>query len=443
MSCELVNEDRFRRRGPGPDFEVTGSMTAEEIRAAADRIEEVLERFAPLFGKTEVQGHALTYVKGLMVCPGRKSIEPIARRVGEGRVSGLQKFINIAPWQYDDVQAEIQAVFDERLAGSWARRRSRDRRRDPRVGIRQEGRSSVGIGRQHNVLSGKVENCQVGLFLIGVAPEGTALLDHRLYLPESWCAETEEGRRSRPRSTSRRKSSTSRSPRSPPTWSGRSLFWARCAWTGSSARNLTPSVRTSSTSWSGSTSAYVLEVPGTTIVADPDAPVLGPSPWSGTLNHVPATPRLSPSWASSGRAPGSGPTPRAVPASGRWSGSGRSGSSGQERRPGSSCGARYDRPPRRSSISRTAGRKRPRTSCLACSGARGRASLCLDEARRHFGQGHYETRSWIGWHHHMSLVALAHLVATLSRTGHGSPGPGMGADVEDGGGDPVGEDQAS
>src|SRR5665213_781125 len=71
------------------------------------------DRFAPLFGKEQSQDNAYSYVKGLMVCPERKSIEPIALNVGNGNVSALQKFINIAPWDHGDIQAEIQAVFAE------------------------------------------------------------------------------------------------------------------------------------------------------------------------------------------------------------------------------------------------------------------------------------------------------------------------------------------
>src|SRR2546423_9360019 len=85
-------------------------MTEDDVRAAAGRLVEFHDRFAPLFGKEQAQDHAYTDVKGLMVCPERKSIEPIALNVGDGQVSALQKFINSAPWDHDDVQAEVQAV---------------------------------------------------------------------------------------------------------------------------------------------------------------------------------------------------------------------------------------------------------------------------------------------------------------------------------------------
>src|SRR3954447_8035734 len=123
------------------------SMTPDDVRAAADQLVQFHERFAPLFGKEQAQDHADDYIKGLMTCPDRQSIEPIALLVGHGDVSGLQKFINSAPWQYDEVQAEIQALFDEQLAPSAA---------GSTVGVIDEsafakkGTHSAGVAQQHN-----------------------------------------------------------------------------------------------------------------------------------------------------------------------------------------------------------------------------------------------------------------------------------------------------
>src|SRR5450759_2192457 len=118
----------------------TPSMTQDEVRAAAERLVQFHERFAPLFGKEQAQYHAYTYVKGLMVCPERKSIEPIALNVGDGQVSALQKIINIAPWGHDDVQNEIQEVFVEELvrtaaAVPWASWGSSTRAVSPRRAV--------------------------------------------------------------------------------------------------------------------------------------------------------------------------------------------------------------------------------------------------------------------------------------------------------------------
>ena len=169
-------------------------MTPDDVRAAAEQLVDFHERFAPLFGKEQAQDHAYDYLKGLMVCPERKSIEPIALLVGHGDVSGLQKFVGAAPWAYDDVMAEAQALFADELIPSAA---------GSPVGVvgvidesafTKKGCHSAGVARQHNGRLGKEDNCQVGVFLIGVAPAGSALLDHRLFLPESWCAATLEAK---------------------------------------------------------------------------------------------------------------------------------------------------------------------------------------------------------------------------------------------------------
>jgi SRSO17 transposase len=169
----------------------TTSMTEDEVRAAAQRLVRFHDRFAPLFGKEQAQDHAHTYVKGLMVCPERKSIEPIALNVGDGQVSALQKFINIAPWDHADVQAEIQSVFADELAPTASGSPVGVVGVVDESGFSKKGDHSAGVARQYNGRLGKEDNCQVGVFLVGVTPGGSALLDHQLYLPESWCEDTE------------------------------------------------------------------------------------------------------------------------------------------------------------------------------------------------------------------------------------------------------------
>jgi SRSO17 transposase len=161
-------------------------MTPDDVRAAARQLVDFHERFAPLFGKAQAQDHAYTYLKGVMCCPERKSIEPIALCVGNGQVSGLQKFIGAAPWAYDDVQAEAQALFSEQFAPSALATPIGVVGVVDESGFAKKGTKSAGVARQYNGRLGKKDNCQVGVYLIGVAPAGVALLEHQLYIPESW-----------------------------------------------------------------------------------------------------------------------------------------------------------------------------------------------------------------------------------------------------------------
>jgi SRSO17 transposase len=170
-------------------------MTPDDVRAAAEQLLQFHERFAPLFGKEPAQDHAYTYLKGLMCCPERKSIEPIALCTGTGQVSGLQKFIGVAPWQADDVLAEIQSVFADELVPSAAGTPVGTVGVIDESGFSKKGTKSAGVARQHNGRLGKEDNCQVGVFLIGVTPAGSGLLGHQLYLHASWYEGDEADRR--------------------------------------------------------------------------------------------------------------------------------------------------------------------------------------------------------------------------------------------------------
>src|ERR1700739_2118071 len=145
-------------------------MTKDEVRAAAERLVEFHERFAPLFGKEQAQDHAYSYVKGLMVCPERKSIEPIALNVGDGKVSAMQKFINIAPWDHGDMQAEVQAVFAEELVPTAAGTAVGVVGVVDESGFSKKGDQSAGVARQHNGRLGKEDKCQVWGLVVGCTP---------------------------------------------------------------------------------------------------------------------------------------------------------------------------------------------------------------------------------------------------------------------------------
>src|SRR5262249_47846868 len=161
-------------------------MTPDDVRAAAERLVQFHRRFAPLFGKDQAHDHAYTYLKGLMGCPERKSIEPIALCVGTGQVSGLRKFIAVAPWDAGDVQDEIQSVFADEPAPSAAGAPIGTVGVIDASGFSKKGTKSAGVARQHTGRLGKEDNCQVGVYLIGVTPAGSALLGHGLYLHRSW-----------------------------------------------------------------------------------------------------------------------------------------------------------------------------------------------------------------------------------------------------------------
>jgi SRSO17 transposase len=190
-------------------------MTEDEVRAAAERLVRFHERFAPLFGKEQAQDHAYTYVKGLMVCPERKSIEPIAINVGDGQVSALQKFINSAPWDQGDVQAEVQSVFVDDLVPTAAGRPIGVVGVVDESGFSKKGDHSAGVARQHNGRLGKEDNCQVGVFLVGVTPAVRRCWTTNSTCPRVGVKKPRRAGTAARRSMSPRRSPSGPSPRSP------------------------------------------------------------------------------------------------------------------------------------------------------------------------------------------------------------------------------------
>jgi SRSO17 transposase len=398
-------------------------MTPVDVRAAAEQLVQFHERFALLFGKEQAQDHSYSYLKGLLACPERKSIEPIALNVGTGQVSGLQKFINIAPWAYDDVQAELQAVFAEELVPSAARTPMGVVGVIDESAFAKKGIHSVGVARQHNGRLGKEDNCQVGVFLIGVTPAGMALLDHQLYLHPSWYAGPEAADR-------RAKVHV------PEDW----LFRTKPQIAATLVRNVAV-LGTVTLDWLTADEAYgnngdlldeleslgqryVMEVPTSTTVwaVDPTTCVpeysgRGQPPRRPTRESVTSVAKLAAGLPTGAwkrlkiREGGKGPLVFEFATVRVWA--------VRHRQPGPPIWVLIRRsleaePEIKYYVSNgDEGTSWKVLAAVACS--RHRVEDFFEDGKSHLGMAQYETRSWIGWHHHMTLVALAHLFMTLTQ----------------------------
>jgi len=148
----------------------------------------------PLFGRKEARAQSQVYLNGLLLATGRKSAEPMALECGtptddgisQLQVLALQRFLTYSPWEYQDIQREIQAIFVDELVPSTAHWSIGTVGVLDSSGFTKQGTHSVGVQRQYCGHMGKTANCQVGVFLTGVTPAGTVLLDHQLYLPKDW-----------------------------------------------------------------------------------------------------------------------------------------------------------------------------------------------------------------------------------------------------------------
>ncbi|MEO3876796.1 IS701 family transposase, partial [Nonomuraea sp. B12E4] len=123
----------------------------------------------------------------------RKNSETIAEYAGERCPSALQRFVSLTPWDADELRDDVRAYALKHLA---------DERGiligDP-TGFAKKGPKSAGVQRQYSGTLGRIDNCQIGVFLAYANRSGDrVLIDRELYLPEkSWCADMDRRREAR------------------------------------------------------------------------------------------------------------------------------------------------------------------------------------------------------------------------------------------------------
>lgn len=173
--------------------DLTGRVSPElhlrsaDLESIADGLAAYHAHFAPFFARQEQRTWAEVYLRGLLVADvPRKNVEAMALRLlgagpgAERHVRALQHFVGEGAWDDDAFLAEHQRLVDETLGeadgvliidGS---------------DVPKQGTHSAGVARQWCGASGKKDNCQAGVFLGYASRKGATLLDRRLYLPEAW-----------------------------------------------------------------------------------------------------------------------------------------------------------------------------------------------------------------------------------------------------------------
>lgn len=161
----------------------------EECQVAPEIFERVLPRlytfmdpFVATFQGQAAEQHAKTYVCGLVSDIERKNVESIAYRFGQSRLP-LQGFIGWAQWDDDALRKELLGQVVRHLGQGDGVLVF-----DP-SGFPKSGRESVGVARQWCGRLGKVDNCQVAIYLGYVSRKGHTLVDTRLFLPKEWTQE--------------------------------------------------------------------------------------------------------------------------------------------------------------------------------------------------------------------------------------------------------------
>ena len=156
-------------------------MEVEELNAWAEDFESFHARFADLFGRREPREEIAKYLRGLLAPVKRKNSWQLAEVMGEPIPDRMQRLLYRVDWDADAARDRLQQfvveVFgDEEGIGIV-----------DETGFLKKGTWSVGVKRQYSGTAGKIENCQIGVFLSYATPQGHTFLDRRLYLPEEWC----------------------------------------------------------------------------------------------------------------------------------------------------------------------------------------------------------------------------------------------------------------
>jgi SRSO17 transposase len=155
-------------------------MDGKQLRRLKPELDCFLDRYLGLFGRVENHEHARRLLQGLLDGSDRRNVENMAEAVEGGVVRTLQKFISHGCWEDRAVLGELRSQVVEALGDDDAVLNVDE------TGFPKKGAKSVGVKRQYAGILGRVDNCQVGVFLNYVSKAGHTLLDRRLFLPEEW-----------------------------------------------------------------------------------------------------------------------------------------------------------------------------------------------------------------------------------------------------------------
>src|SRR5215218_8632590 len=158
-----------------------------EVRDWAAGLEEVHARIAGRFARAEPRARALAYLRGLLGQSERKNGWTLAEAAGEMSPDGMQRLLRTADWNADAVRDELRGYVIERLGPGGVLIVDE-------TGFIKKGTRSAGVARQYTGTTGKIDNCQIGVFLGYATRAGRALIDRELYLPRAWTDDRERAR---------------------------------------------------------------------------------------------------------------------------------------------------------------------------------------------------------------------------------------------------------
>jgi len=154
-------------------------ITPAELAAVRGRLEGFADDIFASLPRKDQRARGECYLRGLMLDGRRKSIEPmVARLGGEVHYQALHHFVAASPWDWRPVRRRLaERLVAELQPTAWA---------VDDTGFPKDGDHSVGVQRQDCGTLGKTANCQLGVSVNAVTEQASCPLDWRLFLPESW-----------------------------------------------------------------------------------------------------------------------------------------------------------------------------------------------------------------------------------------------------------------
>jgi SRSO17 transposase len=159
---------------------MSGRPTQAQVQEWAAEVAAVGEHLGKHFARSEPRQRAVRYIQALLSDTQRKNGWQVAEHLGEATPDGVQHLLARADWDADAVRDDLTRYLVEHLG-----------HREgvlvvDETGFLKKGTKSVGVARQYSGAAGRIENCQIGVFLGYVTAKGRALLDRELYLPKEW-----------------------------------------------------------------------------------------------------------------------------------------------------------------------------------------------------------------------------------------------------------------
>jgi SRSO17 transposase len=157
----------------------------DTVHSWQQELEALTKRLAPYFTRSEARARMQAYLQGLLSPVQRKNGWQLAEWVGDTTPYGLQHLLGRAVWDAEAVRDELVGYVVENLG-------------DPEgvlvldeTGFIKKGDKSCGVARQYSGTAGRIENCQVGVFLAYATAKGHTFVDRQLYLPKEWTEDKE------------------------------------------------------------------------------------------------------------------------------------------------------------------------------------------------------------------------------------------------------------